>query len=242
MFPATMSLPPAWFYRETQPRIAGYVGPDAAALWVSSRFWYVVAWTLAGPLGLGCTFLAETGSPAALWIAAGAAWAAAVPFGWQSLAKASAARKAASLFLTQNRGYRMEVQLPVTPWAFQWTRVVERADEEHGAHVELARTAGVHAAIDQLVERRRAERRLWWVALALFGLLAGIVIGGLVAVAIGQTKSLGVFILFVSAIAGACALPYLLYGRHERALDKYRVELTEELGQGMVDMQPVPVR
>src|SRR5579863_6365021 len=101
MFLATVSLPPSWFYRETQPRIAGYVGIDAAALWVSSRFWYVVAWTLAAPVGLGCTFLAETaGTPTALWIAAGAAWVGAVPFGWQSFAKASAARKSASAFLT----------------------------------------------------------------------------------------------------------------------------------------------
>jgi hypothetical protein len=194
---------------------------------------------LAVPVGFGCTFLAETpGTPTALWIAAGAAWAAALPFGWQSLAKARAASRSASAFLTKIRGYRMEVFLPITPLASQWTRAVSRADAEHQAHVQLAQTAGVIAAVDQLVDTRRTERRLMWVALALVGFLTGFVVGVLGAFAVGQTKSVGVFVVFVFALGCACALPLLVRPRFERALNQYRVELTEELTAA--GRQPVP--
>jgi hypothetical protein len=213
-----MPVPPKWFYHAAEPRIAGYVGPDAAALWVSSRFWFLVAWVLAAPVGLSCLLLAETPrAPSALWVAAGACWIGALPFGTRSLVNAGAATRSASAFLSETRGYRMEVSLPITPLASQWIRAVRRADAQHEAHVQLAQTAGITAAIDQLVERRRAERRLWWVALAVVGFLLGFVVGVLGAFAVGQTQSLGVFLVFVFATGCACALPYLLRPRFEGA-------------------------
>ncbi len=227
-----MPVPPNWFYQEAQPRIAGYVGPDAAALWVSSRFWFLVAWVLAVPFGLSCLLLAEAPrAPSALWAAAGACWIGALPFGTRSLVKAGAARRSASAFLSETRGYRMEVSLPITPLASQWTRAVRRADAQHEAHVQLAQTAGITAAVDQLVKSRRAERRLWWVALALVGFLLGFVVGVLGAFAVGQTQSLGVFVVFVFATGCAGALQLLLRPRFERSFDRYRGEIVEELGQ-----------
>jgi len=97
-----MPVPPNWFYHAAEPRIAGYVGPDAAALWVSSRFWFLVAWVLAAPVGLSCLLLAETPrAPSALWVAAGACWIGALPFGTRSLVKAGAATRSASAFLSE---------------------------------------------------------------------------------------------------------------------------------------------
>ena len=125
----------------------------------------------------------------------------------------------------------MEVSLPITPLASQWIRAVRRADARHDAHVQLAQTAGITAAIDQLVERRRAERRLWWVALAVVGFLLGFVVGVLGAFAVGQTQSLVVFLVFVFATGCACALPYLLRPRFEGAFARYRAEIAAELGQ-----------
>jgi len=227
-----MRIPPRWFLRAAEPRIAGYIGNDAAALWVRSRFWYLVAWILWAPIGLTCFVLASSSSsPGPLWLVVGVAWPGGLAFGALSIATGSAADKVASAFLSEIRGYRMSISCPITLLPSQWTRAVARADTAHQAHVELARTAGTAAAIDQLVEQRKVERRLWPVALALVGFLGGFVLGVLVAFLINQTKSLGVLLVFCCAFLCAYGLPRLLRPRFERASQRYRAELTAELSQ-----------
>ena len=191
-----------------------------------------VAWVLGVPLGLSCALFAELPrSPSALWLAAGASWTGALPFGRLSLLKGRAADRSASAYLSAIRGYRMKVSLPITPLTSQWTRTVTRADAEHEAHVQLAQRAGIAVAIDQLVEQKRDERRLWRVALALIGFLTGFAVGVLGAFAVGETQSLGVFVVFIFALGCAYALPRLLRPTFERAFDRYRAEITQELGQ-----------
>jgi hypothetical protein len=223
---------PNWFYRGIEQRIAGYVGPDAAALWVTSRFRYLVAWVFGMPIAWSCALLAETGRfPTVLWSAAAASWIGCVAFGVLWLRAAGAASTSAAAYLSQIHGYRIEVSLPLTPWPSQWTRVVRRAEAEHESRVQLAQSAGLAAAVEQLVERRRASRRLWWLALALIGFLLGFIVGVLGAFAVGQTESLGVFVVFVFALCCAGVLPYSLHSKSERALDRYRADVTSELGQ-----------
>lgn len=221
--------PPGWFYEAAQPRIAGHIGTDAAALWVESRFWYAIAWLLAVPIGLTACLWAELSGPGILWAAAALCWTGAAPIATRSILTGRTAEGVASAHLTEVRGHRMAVSCPITSWEWQWTRALARAENEHAAHIRLAQTAGVRSALSQIIERKRYGLRLYRVALGLVGFLVCFVVGVVLAFVAGQTRSLGVFLVFSGAFAAALVVPYLFRGRFDRALDRYGAEISEEL-------------
>ena len=237
-----MPTPPSWFYRDTEPQIASYIGADGAALWVRSCFLYLVAWVLAA-VGFCCLVLAETpGSPSVLWVVAGACWCGCIPFGWLSLIAGSAASRVASAYLSKTHGYRMRVSCPIASLRSQWERMVLRAEKEHTAHVQLARVVGVPKAIDQLVEERQEQRRTWWVVLGLLGFLGGFIVGVASAFLVGQTQSLGVFVVFLFAVFCSGAVPWLFRSRFRLAYERYRSELIDELTPAQLQPTPTPLQ
>jgi hypothetical protein len=225
-----MKLPPRWFYRTVESRVAQYVGSSAATLWVCSRFWWLAAWILCVPVGLSCAIFGQlSGSPGILWLLAAASTLGALGLGIKSIATASAANRQASAYLSGMRGYRMSVTCPITSWRIQWARALARAEDEHQAHLRLAETAGIALAFRQLVRRKRSAQGPSRIALGLIGLLVGFVFGVMVAFAVGQTKSLGVLVVFVTACLGGFVLPMLFRSWFRRTLDEYRAEVAREL-------------
>jgi hypothetical protein len=220
---------PNWFYKTARTPIAGYIGADAARVWVRSRFLYAVAYVLAVPLGLTACLWAEVSGLGILWVVAAVSWVGASPLAARSIITASEANRIASAHLSGTRGYRMAVSCPITSWGWQWVRAITRADDEHAAHVRMGQTVGADIAIEQLVERKRQAQRLTRVALSLTGFLGGFVVGVVLAFAAGQTKSLGVFLVFIGASAAAFGLPHAFRARFTRAVTFYRGDVTQEL-------------
>jgi uncharacterized membrane protein YbhN (UPF0104 family) len=225
-----MNLPPSWFFRTTEPRVAKHIGPGAATLWVQSRFWWVVAWILWVPVGLSTALWAQTpGSPHLLWLITATSCTAALALTAKSLVLARSADRAASAFLSEFRGYRMSVACPITTWEYQWVRAITRADSEHEAHLRLAQACGVTVAVEQLVQKKRSGQAALKVALSLTGFLIGFAVGVLLAFAIGQTASLGVLFAFIVAVLAASVSPLLFRSRFEKSLQAYRAEIAVEL-------------
>jgi hypothetical protein len=225
-----MTLPPRWFYRTVEPNVAEYIGPDAATLWVSSRFWWAVAWILWVPVGLSSAIVAELpGSPGILWLVPAASSVGALILGTKSLAAAKATNSQACTYVSGVRGYRMSISCPITSWQLQWARALAKAEDEHQAHVRLARTVGVAAALEQIVEEKQSSQVPSRIALGLTGFLAGFVLGVLVAFVVGQTESLGVFLVFLGACLCGILLPVVFGSRFRRTLDSYRAEVAKEL-------------
>jgi hypothetical protein len=220
---------PNWFYKAARERIAGHIGADATQAWVRSRFLYAFAWVLAIPIGLASCLRAELSGPWVLWGAAAAAWIAAALVFARSMVAATTANRLASAHLSKARAYRTVVSCPITMWEWQWQQAFARAEREHIAHMRLAETDGAAGAIDQLVERKRYAQGLSRVALGLAGFLAGFVIGLVLAFAAGQTESLGVFLVFILAIATAFAVPLAFRSRFTRAVANYRADISREL-------------
>ena len=225
-----MAVPPTWFYRNVEPRVAGCVGQEAARTWVRSRFWYAVAWILAVPIGLTLCLCAEfSASPALVWVGASVSWVAAAVFGVMSGLVGRTADAAASRYLADLRGHRMNVSCPIRPWESQWSAAIARAEAEHNHHVSLAQRAGSSAAIEHLVDEKRASQGVARVALFLIGFLFGFGAGAVIAFMLGQTKSIGVLLVFISASLCGFLLPLSLSARFRRAVDVYRRDVTQEL-------------
>lgn len=225
-----MTLPPRCFYRTVEPQVAEYIGQDAATLWVRSRFWWAAAWILWVPVGLSSAIVAELpGTPRILWLVTAASSVGALILGTKSLAAAKAANSQACTYVSGVRGYRMSISCPITSWQWQWARALAKAEDEHQAHVRLARTAGVAAALEQIVEEKQSSQVPSRIALGLIGFLAGFVLGVLVAFVVGQTESLGVFLVFLGACLCGVLLPVLFGSRFRRTLDAYRAEVAKEL-------------
>ncbi len=199
-----MTLPPRWFYRTVEPQVADYIGPDAAALWVSGHFWWAAAWILWVPVGLSSAIVAELpGSPGILWLVTAASSVGALALGTKSIAAAKMANSEAREYLSRVRGYRINISCPITSWPWQWAHALAKADDEHQAHVALAQAAGIAAALAEIVEKKQSSQVPFYIALGLIGFLAGFVLCVLVAFAVGQTQSLGVFLVFVGACSSA---------------------------------------
>ena len=223
---------PNWFYNAARGRIAGHIGAEATAVWVRSRFLYAVAYVLAVPLGLTACLWAELSPLGVLWVVATLSWVGAAPLAAKSIVTATEANRIASAYLSSTRGYRMAVSCPITSWDWQWVRAIARADDEHAAHIRMAQTVGTDIAIEQLVERKRQAHRVTRVALGLIGFLGGFVVGVVLAFAVGQTESLGVFLVFTGASAAAFGLPYAFHTRFTRAVIAYKGDVTQELSTG----------
>jgi hypothetical protein len=227
-----MKVPPSWFYRSIAPQIASHIGPAASVLWLTSRFWYALGWVLAVPLGLTFCFWAEsTGSPLVLWLAAGASWAGASALWVASVVIGRAGDTAASAYVSVALGFRARVSCPLYLRQFQWERTLARIESEHREHLRLAQEIGVGPAIDRIVNAKQNSQALGCLALSLIGFLAGFGLGCLVAFAVGQTESLGVFLVFVTGCACALALPLAFRSRFTAALERYRSEIGQELAQ-----------
>ena len=213
--------------------VAGYVGTEAAADWVTSRFWFAIFWVLGVPVGFSLGMWAELcGGPPLVWPLAGAAWGAALAAAVRSNIAARTADRTASAALKELRGYPVRFSCPVWPGQAAWARALANADRQHEAHVRLAKEVGVAPAIEHLVHQKRAAQRLARIALRLAGFLLGFVLAVLGAFLTGQTKSGGVLAVFAVAVLVSILAPIPFRQRFDAVVETFRCEVTQELAAG----------